>query len=117
MASMPIEELRLETHRLILRAPRADDLDPWAELMADPEASRFIGGPVPRAVTWRALMTMIGAAGTCRVVNPGTRPALGYLRLCGRATGAPATRRRTCSDFSVPTRWPSCSESDWSAES
>jgi RimJ/RimL family protein N-acetyltransferase len=34
----------IETDRLILRPPRAEDLDGWAELMGDAEAARFIGG-------------------------------------------------------------------------
>ena len=53
--------LQFETERLLLRPTNAEDLDGWAELMADPEASRFIGGPVPRAAAWRGLMTMAGA--------------------------------------------------------
>ena len=53
--------LQLETPRLLLRLPRAEDLDPWAELMADAEAARFIGGPAPRAMVWRSIMTMVGA--------------------------------------------------------
>ena len=32
-----------------------------AEMMADAETAQFIGGAAPRSVTWRALMTMIGA--------------------------------------------------------
>lgn len=59
--TLSIENLQLETPRLLLRLPRTEDLDPWAELMADAEAARFIGGTAPRAVAWRALMTMIGA--------------------------------------------------------
>ena len=58
---MPLDTLQLETPRLLLRVPRIDDLDPWAEMMADEETARFIGGVAPRAVTWRMLMTMIGA--------------------------------------------------------
>lgn len=58
---MTLDGLRIETPRLVLRLPRAEDLDSWAEMMADAEASRFIGGVTPRAVTWRGLMTMIGA--------------------------------------------------------
>ena len=58
---MTLDSLQLETRRLVLRLPRAEDLDPWAEMMADAEAARFIGGVTPRAVTWRALMTVIGA--------------------------------------------------------
>jgi RimJ/RimL family protein N-acetyltransferase len=57
----PFDELRLETPRLILRPPRADDLDAWAEMMLDEASTRFIGGTMPRAVCWRQLMTMIGA--------------------------------------------------------
>ena len=53
--------LQIETSRLILRLPRLDDLDPWAEMMSDAETARFIGGVAPRAVTWRAMMTVIGA--------------------------------------------------------
>src|SRR5262245_20066062 len=29
--------------------------------MTDPEAARFIGGTMPRAMTWRVIMTVIGA--------------------------------------------------------
>jgi RimJ/RimL family protein N-acetyltransferase len=53
--------LEIETERLILRPTQAQDLDGWAELMADPESSRFIGGPVPRATAWRGMMAMAGA--------------------------------------------------------
>jgi RimJ/RimL family protein N-acetyltransferase len=54
------DDLQLETSRLVLRPPRAGDLDAWAEMMMDEEAARFIGGVTPRAVSWRGLMTMIG---------------------------------------------------------
>jgi RimJ/RimL family protein N-acetyltransferase len=43
----------IETERLILRPTAREDLDGWAELMDDPEASRFIGGPVARGAAWR----------------------------------------------------------------
>jgi RimJ/RimL family protein N-acetyltransferase len=56
-----LDNLQLETPRLLLRVPRVEDLDPWAELMADAEAARFIGGTMPRAMTWRSMMVMIGA--------------------------------------------------------
>ena len=56
-----IDDLRLETPRLLLRPPRAEDLDAWAEMMQDTEAARYIGGTMPRAVSWRGVMTMIGA--------------------------------------------------------
>jgi RimJ/RimL family protein N-acetyltransferase len=61
MGAMNLEALRIETPRLILRVPRLDDLDRWAAMMADEVAAQFIGGAAPREVTWRALMTMIGA--------------------------------------------------------
>ena len=62
---MGLDDLRIETARLILRVPRRDDLDPWAAMMADEEVARYIGGVMPRAVTWRAMMTMIGAWHAC----------------------------------------------------
>ena len=56
-----LDTLELETPRLILRVPRVSDVDAWAAMMADEEAARFIGGVAPRSVTWRAVMSMIGA--------------------------------------------------------
>jgi RimJ/RimL family protein N-acetyltransferase len=50
----------LETPRLLLRPPVAEDFEGWAAMMAD-EASRFIGGPQPRAVAWRGFMSVAGA--------------------------------------------------------
>ena len=58
---MSFDDLRIETPRLMLRAPTAADLDPLSEMMADEEVARFIGGVAPRAVVWRSLMAMIGA--------------------------------------------------------
>ena len=58
---MSLDDLRIETPRLILRVPRVADLDGWAAMMADEEAARFIGGVMPRSVTWRGMMTMIGS--------------------------------------------------------
>ncbi|KUJ77509.1 GNAT family N-acetyltransferase [Ruegeria profundi] len=50
---------RLETERLILRAPSEADLDTEAEFFAS-EASRFVGGPLRRDETWRAIATLLG---------------------------------------------------------
>ena len=61
MSNPDLQSLQLETPRLILRVPRLADFDAWAAMMADEEAARFIGGVAPREVTWRGLMTMIGA--------------------------------------------------------
>jgi len=51
----------LETDRLTLRPIAMEDFPRWAEMMADPEAARFLGGPQPTAVAWRGFMTMAGA--------------------------------------------------------
>lgn len=61
MPDFSLDTLQLETPRLILRMPRLADLDSWAAMMADEEAARFIGGVTSRELTWRSLMTMIGA--------------------------------------------------------
>lgn len=51
----------LETARLILRPTATEDLDGWAELMADPEAARYIGGVMTRAQAWRGMASMAGS--------------------------------------------------------
>jgi RimJ/RimL family protein N-acetyltransferase len=51
----------LETARLVLRPPAAEDLDGWAELMADAEAARYIGGQMSRAQAWRMMAAMAGS--------------------------------------------------------
>jgi RimJ/RimL family protein N-acetyltransferase len=56
-----VQSLRLETPRLILRPLRMEDFDAWAAFMADDVATRFIGGPQPRATAWRSFMCMCGA--------------------------------------------------------
>jgi len=61
MGAAQLDSLQIDTPRLLLRVPRLDDLDAWAAMMTDEETAKFIGGVAPREVTWRALMTMIGA--------------------------------------------------------
>ncbi len=51
----------LTTERLILRPPRQADFEPWAAVMADEEAARYIGGVQPAAAAWRTMATMTGA--------------------------------------------------------
>ena len=51
----------IETARLTLRPQAMEDFPRWAEMMADPEASTFIGGPQPAEAAWRGFMTMAGA--------------------------------------------------------
>ena len=50
---------QLETERLILRAPRMDDLPPMVEFFAAPR-SQSIGGPLDRGQVWRALLRSAG---------------------------------------------------------
>lgn len=52
---------RIETERLLLRLPVAEDFDAYAANMADAEAARFIGGVQPRAVAWRGFLGLAGA--------------------------------------------------------
>ena len=54
----------LETDRLLLRPPEAQDLDGFAELVADEDSARFIGGVQPRPVAWRQLCVMAGSWAT-----------------------------------------------------
>jgi RimJ/RimL family protein N-acetyltransferase len=51
----------LETDRLILRPPGAEDFDAWAAFMADPVAARFVGGAQSAGGAWRSLTMMAGA--------------------------------------------------------
>ena len=51
----------LETERLILRAPVAEDFEPWAAFCADEEAARFLGGVQGRTGAWRIMTTWGGA--------------------------------------------------------
>ncbi|WDS36699.1 GNAT family N-acetyltransferase [Pseudoxanthomonas sp.] len=58
---MSVFDLQLETDRLLLRPPRAEDLDAWADFSADEAAMRHLGGTMPRSVAWRSLATVVGA--------------------------------------------------------
>jgi len=53
--------IRIETPRLILRPLELDDFDAWAEFDADEQATRFLGGVKPRAVSWRSFMCFAGS--------------------------------------------------------
>lgn len=50
----------LETSRLILRPPQAEDFEAWAAFKADEEATRHIGGVEARPVAYGAFASMIG---------------------------------------------------------
>lgn len=52
---------RLETERLILRGPKADDFDAIRGFVTDAERTRFIGGPAQTEFdVWSNMMRMIG---------------------------------------------------------
>jgi RimJ/RimL family protein N-acetyltransferase len=51
----------LQTERLTLRPIALEDFPRWAEMMAHPEAAKFLGGAQPAEVAWRGFMTMAGA--------------------------------------------------------
>jgi RimJ/RimL family protein N-acetyltransferase len=51
----------LTTPHLRLRPPEARDFEPLAEMLADPELMRFLGGaPADREQSWRMLAFMVG---------------------------------------------------------
>ena len=51
----------LQTPRLILRAPVAEDLPAWQANMSDPDSMRFLGGVVSPHMAWRNMTTVVGA--------------------------------------------------------
>ena len=55
MTTVPV----ITTERLTLRAPGPQDLEPMVAFYAS-DRSRFVGGPMTREGTWRALATEIG---------------------------------------------------------
>ena len=51
----------LETERLIMRMWREDDFEEYAELCANPEVMRFLGGKTfDRTEAWRHMASLIG---------------------------------------------------------
>lgn len=57
---MSIFDLRIETPRLLLRPPQREDFDAWAELGADEDVMRTLGGVQPRPVAWRSFLFVVG---------------------------------------------------------
>ena len=58
---MPFSDIRIDTERLTLRLPQVADFDRYAELMADEDACRHIGGHLARGAAWRKFLQMPGA--------------------------------------------------------
>lgn len=56
---MSVEIPVIETDRLILRAPRLEDLDPLCGFYAE-QRSHFNGGPLARGDVWRLLLRTAG---------------------------------------------------------
>jgi RimJ/RimL family protein N-acetyltransferase len=78
--------VRLETERLLLRAPEAEDIDAFAEMYADPEATRFIGGVRSREQVTRWLAERRAAFarqgyGMCAVVERSSDRVIGRCGL------------------------------------
>lgn len=57
---MNIPDIALETPRLLLRLPRTQDFERYAQMLADP-SSHHIGGPMQRHEAWRRFLQMPGA--------------------------------------------------------
>ncbi len=58
---MDLDIPRIETRRLILREWREEDLEPYAEFMADEEMVRYLGGVTKdRDETWRLIAAFVG---------------------------------------------------------
>lgn len=53
----------LETERLILRPPEAQDFEPWCAMMADTQVAQFLGGTAAPDVVWRLIAATRGAWG------------------------------------------------------
>jgi RimJ/RimL family protein N-acetyltransferase len=48
----------IETERLVLRAPRLEDFEPFAAFLGS-ERARYMGGPVERGRAWRAFCHVV----------------------------------------------------------
>jgi RimJ/RimL family protein N-acetyltransferase len=55
-----VEVPGLQSRRLLLREWRDGDVDAYAEMYADPEVMRFLGGPVAREQAWRHMALLMG---------------------------------------------------------
>jgi RimJ/RimL family protein N-acetyltransferase len=51
----------IETERLLLRPPCLGDFEDWAAMAADEELTRYIGGPLPAPLAWRAMAAQAGS--------------------------------------------------------
>lgn len=58
---MGATEPKIETERLLLRLPLREDFDRYADMHADVETAKHIGGAMPRGAAWRKFLQMPGA--------------------------------------------------------
>lgn len=58
---MAIDDIILETERLIMRPPQGDDFESWAQFQADEATMTYLGGVKSRSESWRDLCALIGA--------------------------------------------------------
>ncbi len=58
---MSLPDITIQTERLVLRLPQAQDFERFAELLGNEEAARWIGGHLPRAAAWRKFLQQPGA--------------------------------------------------------
>ena len=77
--------VELETERLRLRQLRESDHETLAQYHADPELTRFLGGPATPVDSWRWLLSMLGHW---------TLRGFGYLGIEEKASGGALRRRR-----------------------
>ncbi|HEX7988605.1 MAG TPA: GNAT family N-acetyltransferase, partial [Stenotrophomonas sp.] len=58
---MSVFDLRLETERLLLRPPAAEDFEAFSAFCADPQTMQHLGGVQPPSVAWRSLAALTGS--------------------------------------------------------
>ena len=69
--------ITLETDRLKLRAFRNEDIDAYAEICADPEVMRFLGGkPLNRGEAWRQMALHRPPTSVAAASDPGVHECL-----------------------------------------
>jgi RimJ/RimL family protein N-acetyltransferase len=79
-------ETVFETERLLLRRWRSDDVEPFADINADPVVMTFLGGPLSRPRSDEMFERMVGhwdthGYGRCAVEERATRSLPGFLGL------------------------------------
>lgn len=86
-----MDEFRLETERLILRAWRDADVEPFAAMGRDPDVMRFLGPPATLAETQAAVGRMVErqrTSGHCFWAIERKADAA-FLGFCGLVPGKP----------------------------